>query len=183
MKSWRSSESKGPPEEFTVLGIDPGSLVTGYGSVRRTQSGIECLGFGCVRPSKGQNFARKLEQIHDGLLDIISTFRPDRMAVETIFHSRSVRAALIMGHVRGVVLLAAAKAGLEVFEYTPLEIKMSVTGTGAASKKQVQFMVSQALSPPGRMSLDASDALAVALCHINRAGKSQYDILPQGHVT
>lgn len=162
-----------------VLGIDPGSLVTGYGFVRKTRSGIECLDFGCVRPARGRSLAQRLEQIHDKLLDVIATFKPDRIAVETIFHSRSVRAALVMGHARGVVLLAAAKTGLEIFEYTPLEVKMSVTGTGAASKKQVQFMVREILSPRGKLSLDASDALAVALCHVNRTGKGEHDIRTQ----
>ncbi|KPJ59755.1 MAG: hypothetical protein AMJ46_09675 [Latescibacteria bacterium DG_63] len=179
MKSLRSSESRGHSEEFTVLGIDPGSLVTGYGFVRRTHSGIECLDFGCVRPARGQSLARRLEQIHDALLEKIETFKPDRIAVETIFYSRSARAALTMGHVRGVILLAAAKTGMEIFEYTPLEVKMSVTGTGAASKKQVQFMVRETLSPRGKLSLDASDALAVALCHINRTGRGEHDFLSQ----
>jgi crossover junction endodeoxyribonuclease RuvC len=183
MRSSRSSASKGYPEEFTVLGIDPGSLVTGYGLIRKTRSGMECLDFGCVRPARGGSLAQRLEQIHDSLLEKIEAFKPDRIAVETIFHSRSARAALTMGHVRGVVLLAAAKSGLEIFEYTPLEVKMSVTGTGAASKKQVQFMVRETLSPQGRLSLDASDALAVALCNINRTGKGQHDILSQRHTT
>jgi crossover junction endodeoxyribonuclease RuvC len=97
------------------------------------------------------------------------------MAVETIFYSRSARSALIMGHVRGVVLLVAAKAGLEVFEYTPLEIKLSVVGSGAASKRQVQFMVSKMLSVSGRLPIDASDALAVALCHVNKCAREHYD--------
>ncbi len=166
-----------------MLGIDPGSLVTGYGLVRRTPSGIECLEFGCVRPARGRSLAERLQHIHDALLEKIETFKPDRIAVETIFYSRSVRAALTMGHVRGVVLLAAAKAGLEIFEYTPLEIKMSVTGTGAASKKQVQFMVREILSPQGNLPLDASDALAVALCHVNRTGKGRHDLLSQRNAT
>ncbi|UCF79692.1 MAG: crossover junction endodeoxyribonuclease RuvC [Candidatus Eiseniibacteriota bacterium] len=183
MKSWPSSQGSGQPEQFTVLGVDPGSLVTGYGLVRKSPSGLECIDFGCLRPARGQSLGKRLEEIHDRLADVIHSFRPDRIAVETIFHSRSVRAALTMGHVRGVVLLAAAKAGLEIFEYTPLEVKLSVTGTGAASKKQVQFMVRETLSPQGRLPLDASDALAVALCHINRTGKGQYDILAQRHST
>jgi crossover junction endodeoxyribonuclease RuvC len=183
MKSLQSSESKEHREEFTVLGIDPGSLVTGYGLVRKKRSGIECVDFGCVRPARGQSLAGRLEHIHDRLLEKIDALKPDRIAVETIFHSRSVKSALTMGHVRGVVLLAAAKSGLEIFEYTPLEIKMSVTGTGAASKKQVQFMVREILSPRGKLPLDASDALAVALCNVNRTGKAQHDLLSQRHAT
>jgi crossover junction endodeoxyribonuclease RuvC len=182
MKSWRSLESSGRPEEFTVLGIDPGSLVTGYGLVHKAGSKLECLDFGCVRLSTQQSLTLKLEQIYDKLSEVVAAFEPGRMAVETIFHSRSVRSALIMGHVRGVVLLVAAKARLEVFEYTPLEIKLSVVGSGAASKKQVQFMVSRMLSVSGRLPLDAADALAVALCHVNKCGKGHYDILSQGHV-
>jgi crossover junction endodeoxyribonuclease RuvC len=174
MKSWRSLESSGQPEEFTVLGIDPGSLVTGYGLIRRVRSGLECLDFGCVRLPAKQSLSIRLEKIYDRLWEIIATSKPDRMAVETIFHSRSARSALIMGHARGVVLLAAAKARLEVFEYTPLEVKLSVVGSGAASKKQVQFMVSRMLSVPGRLPLDAADALAVALCHVNKRGGGHY---------
>jgi len=174
MKSWRSLESSSRPKEFTVLGIDPGSLVTGYGLIHWIRSGLECLDFGCVRLSSQNSLTIRLEQIYDKLSEVVAVFKPDRMAVETIFHSRSVRSALIMGHVRGVVLLVAAKAGLEVFEYSPLEIKLSVVGSGAASKKQVQFMVSKLLSISGRLPLDASDALAVALCHVNKCARGHY---------
>ncbi|MCX5800286.1 MAG: crossover junction endodeoxyribonuclease RuvC [Candidatus Eisenbacteria bacterium] len=174
MKSWRSLESSGQAREFTVLGIDPGSLVTGYGLIHRVQPALECLDFGCVRLPPEHSLTLRLEQIYDKLSEIVAAFKPDRMAVETIFHSRSARSALIMGHVRGVVLLVAAKAGLEIFEYTPLEIKLSVVGTGAASKKQVQFMVSRILSISGKLPLDASDALAVALCHVNKCARGHY---------
>jgi crossover junction endodeoxyribonuclease RuvC len=174
MKSWRSLENSDRPQEFTVLGIDPGSLVTGYGLIRRVHSGLECVDFGCVRLSAQQSFSLKLEQVHDRLSEIIATYKPDRMAVETIFYSRSVRSALVMGHVRGVVLLVAAKAHLEVFEYTPLEVKLSVVGSGAASKKQVQFMISKMLSISERLPLDAADALAVALCHVNKCTRGHY---------
>jgi len=115
-----------------------------------------------------------LNQIHDKLSDVVARFKPDRMAVETIFHSRSARSALVMGHARGVVLLVAAKAGLEVFEYTPLEVKLSVVGSGAASKQQVQFMVSRMLSVSGKLPLDAADALALGLCHVNKCASGTY---------
>ena len=164
-----------------MLGIDPGSLVTGYGSILRTQSGIECLGFGCIRPPRGQSLGSRLAHIYDRLSQIIAAFKPERMAVETVFHSRSAKAALMVGHARGVVLLAAQKAGLEVFEYTPLEVKLSVVGSGAASKRQVQFMICKMLSPAEKLPLDAADALAVALCHINKTGKGHYDLLSQRH--
>ncbi len=182
MKSCQNWGSDRRSEEFVVVGIDPGSIATGYGTVRRTKDGLECLDFGCIRPSREKPLSEKLEQIYDRLADIIATFNPDRMAVETIFHSKSARAALIMGHVRGVVLLAAAKAGVEVFEYTPLEVKLSVVGSGAASKKQVQFMVGRILSPRGRLSSDASDALAVALCHVNKTATGTYDTVSGGRV-
>jgi len=132
---------------------------------------MECLDFGCVRMSSAQPLAARLDQIYETLSGIVHTFKPDRMAVETIFHSRSVRSALVMGHVRGVVLLVGAKTGLEIFEYTPLEIKLSVVGSGAASKKQVQFMVSRLLSVQGKLPLDAADALAAAICHLNKCGR------------
>jgi len=179
MKSCQNWEGNGNGRAgaFVVVGIDPGSIATGYGSIRRTNAGIECLGFGCIRPSQQSPFTARLEEIYDRLVEVIDTFRPDRVAVETIFHSRSARAALIMGHVRGVVLLAAAKAGVQVFEYTPLEVKLSVVGSGAASKKQVQFMIQRILSPSGRLSSDASDALAIALCHINKTARGSYELL------
>jgi len=180
MKSWHGSESNKHSEEFVVVGIDPGSIATGYGSIRKTKAGVECLNFGCIRPPQNKPFQTRLEVIYDRLLEIVTQLRPDRVAVETIFHSRSARAALVMGHVRGVVLLAAAKAGVEVHEYTPLEIKLSVVGSGAASKKQVQFMVERILSPQGRLSSDAADALAVALCHINKTAKGSYDSASTG---
>jgi crossover junction endodeoxyribonuclease RuvC len=162
-----------------VVGIDPGSLATGYGSIRRTSAGVECLGFGCIRPSQQRPFEARLQQIYDTLLDVIGTYKPDRIAVETIFHSRSARAALIMGHVRGVVLLAAAKSGIEVYEYTPLQVKLSVVGSGAASKKQVQFMIEKILSPSGRLSSDSADALAIALCHVNKTARGSYNADPR----
>lgn len=179
MKSWRSLENSGRPQEFTVLGIDPGSLVTGYGLIRMTHSGPQCLSFGCIRPSPKTPLASKLNRIYDELSEVVARFKPDRMAVETIFHSRSARSALVMGHARGVVLLVGAKAGLDVFEYTPLEVKLSVVGTGAASKQQVQFMVSKMLSVSGKLPLDASDALALGLCHINKCTRGHYGCVSQ----
>jgi crossover junction endodeoxyribonuclease RuvC len=176
MKSCPSWESDGPGREFVVVGIDPGSIATGYGSIRRTVAGVECLGFGCIRPAQGRPFESRLEDIYDRLIKVFDAYKPDRIAVETIFHSRSARSALVMGHVRGVVLLAAAKAGVRVFEYTPLEVKLSVVGSGAASKKQVQFMIEKILSPSGRLSADASDALAIALCHVNKTARGSYNM-------
>jgi len=177
MKSCPSWESNGPASEFVVVGIDPGSIATGYGSIRRTEAGVECLGFGCIRPAQQRPFETRLEEIYDKLLKVFDAYKPDRIAVETIFHSKSARSALVMGHVRGVVLLAAAKTRVPVFEYTPLEVKLSVVGSGAASKKQVQFMIEKILSPSGRLSSDASDALAIALCHVNKTARGRYNMV------
>jgi len=156
-----------------VLGVDPGTAATGYGVVDREPGGalrlVEC---GVVRPRPGTPLPDRLDTIFQSITELIERHRPDVLAVETVFVQRNVRSALVLGHARGVILLAAARAGLPVAEYPPAIIKKAVTGAGAAGKSQVQLMVAHILrlrTPPAPS--DAADGVAVALTHAMRAGR------------
>ena len=155
-----------------VLGIDPGTATTGYGVVRGDGAGsvalIEC---GVIRTRPREPLALRLRAIHAGVTELIERHRPDALAVEDVFYSRNVRTTVVLGHARGVVLLAGALAGVEVHEYPPAEIKKAVTGTGAATKEQVQFMLTRLLrlrSAP--QPADASDGVAAAVTCVMTAG-------------
>ena len=152
-----------------VLGVDPGTAATGYGVVVRKDGGavslVEC---GVIRTSTGEDLPVRLREIRDGLAEVMERHRPDVVAVETIFYGKNVRSTVLLGHARGVVLLAAAERGLRVADYTPSEIKNAVVGTGRGTKEQVQFMVKQLLRlKEVPRPADAADGVAVALCHVN----------------
>lgn len=153
-----------------VLGIDPGSLVTGYGIVESSGRG-EVIHVCHGRITCGPNLAleERLKRIFEGLRGIISSHSPEVMAVEKVFVARNVSSALKLGHVRGIVILSAVEEGLKVFQYTPMEVKKAVTGYGRAEKGQIRSMVSRFLGIPVEDG-DAGDALAVALCHLYREG-------------
>ncbi len=158
-----------------VLGIDCGSQFTGYGVIDSDGLKHRIVAAGVIRTSPKWRFEARLLEIAEGLRRLIREYSPDSAAVEEVFCSSNAKSALKLAHVRGVALLAAAEASLEVAEYSPLEIKMSVTGYGRADKRQVQTMVRSLLRiAEGIESEDASDALAVAICHATRAtgGKS-----------
>jgi crossover junction endodeoxyribonuclease RuvC len=149
-----------------VLGIDCGSRVTGYGVI--DTDGAECVFIRCgaIRSKASDPLAVRLKLIHKGIVEVIDELQPQAAAFESLFYSSNVQSALKLGHVRGVSIFAAAEANLAVFEYSPLEVKSAVTGYGRAEKPQVQQMVRallklEALPEP----YDASDALAVAICH------------------
>ena len=151
-----------------IFGIDPGSDRTGYGCVELLGSRHHLVICGALSAPGGATFPDKLRFIHDGLVALISRHRPDCVAVENIFYSRNVRSALKLGHARGMALLAASEAGLDVFEYSPAEVKRAVVGYGRAEKPQIQQMMKlllglEAIPEPH----DAADALAVAICHLN----------------
>lgn len=159
-----------------VLGIDPGTAVTGYGVVVRQDNGAfslqEC---GVIRTAPGSDLPLRLKEIHDGVLDVIQRVRPTDVAVEGIFYARNVRTTVVLGHARGVILLAATMAGLDVAEYAPAEVKNAIVGTGRATKEQVQFMVQRLLrlkTPP--KPSDAADAVAIALCHGQAASTPRF---------
>lgn len=156
-----------------ILGIDPGSVITGYGVIEARGRQCRLLDFGVVRTGSRKVLADRLKVIYDGLCEVIDRHHPEMLAIETAFGGRFPRAALVLGHARGVALLAAANRGLQVWEYAPREVKMAIVGAGGASKQQVQGMVRAMLNldrDPGREPIpeDASDAMAVALCHNHR---------------
>jgi crossover junction endodeoxyribonuclease RuvC len=168
----RPSAAKKRPDDRSasvVLGIDPGTLVTGYGVVTGRGSMRRHIASGTIPNRAGTPLADRLEQIYNGLVELIAAYNPTEVAIETAFYGKNVRSALMLGHARGVSILAAAQRHLPLSEYTPREIKKAVVGNGNASKQQVQFMVkSLLLLNERRMPFDASDALAVALCHLER---------------
>jgi len=155
-----------------VLGIDCGGEYTGYGVVELNSGGkLHCLTCGAIKLSSREALPRRLSRIYTQLGAIISEHQPDEVAIEDVFYALNVKSALKLGQVRGVAMLAAAVAGLEVAEYSPLTIKSSVVGYGRAEKQQVQHMVTKLLAlstPPEPM--DASDALAIAICHLHTMG-------------
>lgn len=150
-----------------TLGLDPGSQVTGVGILERQGSQFRHIYSGAIRLSQLPTLVLRLEKIHHRLREIIREFRPTEMAVEKVFLAKNAHSALILGHVRGVTLLSAVEEGLELFEYSALEIKKAVTGYGRAEKTQVQAMVGNLIGQKIPRSQDVSDALAVAICHLN----------------
>ncbi len=151
-----------------VLGIDPGTLTTGYGIVTEEDHKLFHVASGGISPSAKQPFPLRLKKIYEELEKIIGKYRPQVVVVEDLFVSKNIKAALKLGHARGVAILAAMNAGLPVFEYAPLEIKQAVVGHGKAEKKQVQIMVKTLLElPKAPHPADAADALAAAICHIH----------------
>ena len=150
-----------------VLGVDPGTAVTGYGVVARDgRSGLSLLECGVVRTSSGEPLPVRIREIFQSVQEVIERFRPRVVVVEDVFQGKNVRSALTLGHARGAILLAAALQDIPIAEYTPREIKKAVVGVGGATKSQVGFMVKEhlRLRTPPRPS-DAADGVAAALCH------------------
>lgn len=147
-----------------ILGIDPGSRLTGYGVVRQTGQKFEYIASGCIRLTLN-DIPDRLKQIFDGISEIIQQTQPDVFAIEQVFMAHNPDSALKLGQARGAAIVAAKNAGLEVFEYSARQVKQAVVGTGAADKTQVQHMIRTLLKLPGNPQADAADALAVAMCH------------------
>jgi crossover junction endodeoxyribonuclease RuvC len=153
-----------------IVGIDCGTERTGFGIIDSDGRSHEYVTAGVIRTRTGDALCLRLKRIADDLEQVIEKFAPDVVAVEEVFHSVNAKSALKLAHVRGVALLQAARAGLDVSEYSALEVKMSVVGYGRAEKSQVQMMVQSLLRiSNGFPSFDASDALAVAICHGTRS--------------
>lgn len=150
-----------------ILGIDPGSYACGYGVI---SSDGKYVASGRIVLSPRNPLHVRLGELHDGLVSVIEEYGPSEAAVEKVFFAKGARAALSLGHARGVALLSASERGLDVHEYSALEVKKAVTGYGRADKRQVQEMVQRVLSLGFSLSPDGADALAVALCHLNRTG-------------
>lgn len=149
-----------------IIGIDPGTLVTGYGVVEKEGGRVSFVACGCVRNRPDEPLPARFLRIHRELGKVFASFRPSAAAVEGVFFCRNVSSAIKLGEARGIAMLVAAENGVEVFEYAPRRVKQAVMGRGGAGKGQVQYMMKSLLgmdelpSPP-----DASDALALALCH------------------
>ena len=150
-----------------VLGVDPGSLVTGYGLLEKKGSRITCIHFGAITSARHVPFYERIHKIFRSMVEIMEQYRPQEMAIEDVFFAKNVKSALKIGHARGAVLVAAVESDVKIFEYSPLEIKKSVVGYGRATKEQVRSMVQVILGLKTHPGLDTSDALATAICHLN----------------
>ena len=149
-----------------ILGIDPGSRLTGYGIIEDTLQGYKYIASGSIR-IKADYFPDRLKQIFDGILEIIDNYQPEQMAIEQVFMHKNADSALKLGQARGAAICAVQTQQIAVFEYAARQVKQAVVGKGAADKLQVQHMVKILLNVQGELSLDASDALGIAICHGN----------------
>jgi crossover junction endodeoxyribonuclease RuvC len=157
-----------PPIPEIILGIDPGSLVTGWGLVEVAGNQLHHISHGTIITTAAVGLPLRLSQIHHGLREVIERHQPSMVSLEKVFFSRNVQSALKLGQARGVALLAAAERELGVAEYSAAEIKVAVVGYGQATKVQVQRMVNVLLGLRGAIRADAADALASAICHAHR---------------
>jgi crossover junction endodeoxyribonuclease RuvC len=153
-----------------ILGIDPGSRITGYGIVEQSGNRLIHIDNGAIFTDTAVDFPGRLKQIFDGLSEVIARYKPDGAAIENIFFASNAQSALKLGQARGAAIVAAVQCGLPVAEYSALQVKQAVVGQGRAQKEQVQKMLKALLGLPEIAQADASDALAVAICHINSYG-------------
>lgn len=160
-----------------ILGIDPGSRITGFGVVRDTGRGCEYVASGCIRTGNGELHER-LQIVFRGVREVIQTYQPTMMGIEQVFMARNADSALKLGQARGAAIVAAAEEGLLIAEYTASQVKQAIAGTGGADKQQVQMMVMHLLKLVQKPQIDASDALAIALCHAH----TRQSLVPHGLV-
>lgn len=149
-----------------ILGIDPGSRLTGFGVIDETTTGYQYVASGCLR-IKGDNFPLRLKQIFAGISDIVEEYKPTEMAIEQVFMHKNADSALKLGQARGAAICAVQLFDIPVFEYAARQVKQAVVGKGSADKLQVQQMVKILLGISGELQIDASDALGISLCHAN----------------
>ncbi|TMA13540.1 MAG: crossover junction endodeoxyribonuclease RuvC [Deltaproteobacteria bacterium] len=147
-----------------ILGVDPGTVVTGWGVVEMLGSSLRHLAHGTIGSSANLGQGGRLRRIYRGLQEVIEQYKPERVSLEKVFFARNAQSALKLGQARGVALLAAAENGVSVYEYTSAEIKQAVVGYGQASKEQVAMMIGSLLHLSGKIPADAADALAAAIC-------------------
>lgn len=153
-----------------IVGIDPGTAITGYACLEYNLTGIKLFKHGCIRTCSNDDLPERIRQIYVEVCNLIDWFKPDVLVVERQFFNRNVTNALFVGHASGVILLAAAERNIPVKMYTPLEVKQSIAGYGRATKKQVQYMVKSILGLKKTPSPDdAADAIALAICHANHS--------------
>jgi crossover junction endodeoxyribonuclease RuvC len=159
-------------KQTIILGIDPGTRVTGYGLIKLKFNGFEALDFGCIRPPANADFSQKYLIIFNAIEELLDRFSPDAVAVETQFMYKNAQSSMKLGMARGMAILAAAKRKISLYEYAPKKAKLAVVGNGAASKEQVQKMIQLLLHLPSLPEPeDAADALALALCHAHTLKK------------
>jgi crossover junction endodeoxyribonuclease RuvC len=153
---------------LTILGVDPGTCITGYGVIAHSPKSQHAMDYGCIRPPAKKSLPQKHLIIFESLSQIMDTYKPDAVAVETQFVYKNVQSALKLGMARAMAMLAATQRGIPIYEYTPKKAKLAVVGQGAASKHQVQKMIQVLFKLPSLPEPeDAADALALALCHIH----------------
>lgn len=151
-----------------ILGVDPGTAITGYGVIEHSGNRFSLLEYGIVSSSKDMAVAERLQVIFDGINRIIEKYKPEHFVIEELFFNKNTKTALAVGQARGVIILAASLNGLPIFEYTPLQVKQAVVGYGRAEKQQVQFMVKAIMNLADiPRPDDAADALAIGICHAN----------------
>jgi crossover junction endodeoxyribonuclease RuvC len=161
-----------------ILGLDPGSLCTGYGVIDAAPGRLRYCRSGCLRPPRGAGLPQRLLALTEALSDLLRTEKLDAVALETAFVGRHARPALVLGHARGALIVSVLGVGLPLFEYAPRLVKLAVVGAGGAGKPQVESMVRCLLeAAPARLTPDESDALAVAVCHANRAASIERGLL------
>lgn len=148
-----------------ILGIDPGSRITGYGLIKETARSMEYIDSGCIRTTPTEELSVKLLQIYDGICELMERYAPTEVAIEQVFMHQNAGSALKLGHARGVAMVAAASHRVKISEYSARAIKQTVVGYGAAQKDQVSHMVIQLLTLNSSPQTDAADALAIAICH------------------
>ena len=152
-----------------VLGIDPGLVTTGYGLIQVKNNSSSIIDYGTISPKQSDSLSQRLNTIYEDVSYIINKYKPNIMAIEEVFYGKNVKSALRLGHARGVSMVCASKNNISVFEYSARKVKQSITGNGAAHKSQVQFMIIKEFNLGNvKFSTDASDAIAIALCHINQ---------------
>jgi len=151
-----------------VVGVDPGVAITGYGIIDFEGRNYNVVEYNYIKTEPNKPLAERLRVIYRNLMAVFQQFKPDQLAVEELFFNKNVRTVMAVGQARGVALLAAANANLTVYEYTPLQVKQTLAGYGRAEKKQIEYMVKVLLKlPETRWPDDVTDALAVAVCHVN----------------
>ncbi|MBE8215291.1 MAG: crossover junction endodeoxyribonuclease RuvC [Endozoicomonadaceae bacterium] len=163
-----------------ILGIDPGSVITGFGVIQISHRKPYYIASGCIQP-KTICFFKRLEDIHSNLTQLIAEYQPNEISIEKVFMSKNPDSALKLGHARGVAILAAIQQFIPIYEYAARAIKQAVVGKGSAEKKQVQHMVTALLSLNQTPKTDASDALAAALCHHYHQSTANYIKKSQSH--
>ena len=158
---------------MVILGIDPGLAHTGWGIIEERRGEVRCRAYGCIETSAGSPLAVRLSHIARDLKGVVERYRPDTAAIESIYFGANVRSAIPTAHARGAALVALSECALEIGEYTPMQIKQAVVGTGAADKRQVAYMVRTLTQLDHDPHPDhAADALACAICHVNLDRKS-----------